>query len=542
MGLAGGATSAAADASDVSTAEASEALDKNNSPIPSVSVKNLASQISDESDENQHKQKLLKFDNELHDAAIEKNIVNNNELCDAKGTRGAANLTQRSRLLNEIEQKIQNSLNQNVESAETAPTVKMDTEDNLQLSSRDSGIENMEVDDPAPASKMPVEVEVDLKTKQREAEIVISRILDAFWTDHCEGNMIVTATAGCYKDFIDAETDEVLYDDLAFQIVTEIIFQFFEGSRVVFKALTPSQIFTSTPIRNKIQKSSTAPNVERMDTTESTCAAPSLQPHILPDQGACSYLIQSFVRSTAELERYNCSKNQKKFGSVVRDVIGAIQQQLISTTVLILNGKMEKKVSGSGFKVSRSVLLDLLYEESVPFEFFRRLVEAVNNNDDDSSAIFGLLLNNLYTDMQSRVIGKKQGNKIDTTPVNILCHLTELTVDTASGAVVRPFCNLIAKMANFLPKLCTETSGREIVKASLLGPFLSISVLSEENPKLFEDEDDDWDVNSGIASHLQTVKWKLEFAARSPPDCFALFPNSNWSKCEAICTQSSTIC
>lgn len=512
LGLIGGSTNVNAGINDIATTDSPQTLDENNSPIPSVSNKSLASQVSDEFDENQHKQKVLKFDNESVTMAIEKNIVNNNDTGDGSLARSASNLTQRSRLLSEYEQKIQNSLNQNIENIETGSNNKMETDDNTQMSHNnvlegDSGIENMEIDEPMPPTKVQVEVEVDLDAKQREAEISISRILDAFWIDHCEGENIATATAECYKDFFDAETNEILFDDLAFQIITEVIIQYFDGKRVDYKASAASQNLTSTPIRNKIQKSDTASNIERMDTTESTstCATPNMQPHNLPDQGACTYLIQCYTRSTAELDRYSSSKNQKRFGTYVHDVVCALQEQLINTTVLILNGKMEKKTNGNGVKINRSVLLDLLYEESIPFDFLHRLVSIINNNDEDSLIIFGLLLSNLLKDMQTKVTGRKQNNKIDTTSVNILRYLTEITVNTSAGTVVRPFCNLIVKIVNFLPNLCTDTTGREVVKASFLGPFLSISVFSEENPKLFEDEDDDWDVNSGIAVRLQSV-------------------------------------
>lgn len=489
LGLVGGGGAANPSTTTAVDCTMPETMDENNSPAV-ANAKNLQSHDSEESDDAQHKQKQLKFDNESTES-----VLNNNETIDTKAVRTGSH---RSRLLDELErQRIENSLNQNVETTESSANVSMEmdelaahqTSGDKGSADGDSGIENMETDEPpsTPLTKVaPVDVELDNVAKEREAEICLSRILDAFWSDYCEGQIIVTETANCYKDFIDGESNAVNFSDLTFHALAEIAAQYYDGKIVDFKA-------SSTPKKDRMSE------VERMDTGETSCTTPNLQPHNLPDQGACNYLIQAFKRSSLELDRYSGARSQKKFGKIIQDAIYALQEQIVRSTVLILTGKLNRRQSTLNQK--RSVLLDLLYEETVPFDFFHRLVDEVCRDEQNMTKIFGLMLNNLFLDMQGRIVGKR----IDTTPIHVLSQLLDLTVQTTSDTVIRPFGGLLAKMDNFFPTFCTDTPGREIVKVSYLGPFLSLSVLSEENPKLFEDEDEDWDVNMGTAERYQAV-------------------------------------
>lgn len=502
LGLIGGATESSQPA-ECTMADATESVEESN-VVKSMADVSSSVDSDDKSASSDHRQKQLKFDN---DAAMQQDSggLNNNESAATSSTN-----QQRSRLLDEIErQRIENTINQNIESATETTAQKMETDENVQSSvdqpanEADSGIENMETDDVTTSVVAPVagnvDVEVDTTVKQHEIEICLSRILDAFWSEQCEGQIIVSETADSYKDFIDADTTSINFEDLSFQIITEIITQYFDGKRVDFK-----NSHTSTPVHVKSRRKPNATSdsdANRMDTGESSCATPKLAPHNLPEHGACTYLMQAYQRGCAEYERYSSAKNQKRFGTTVLTMIFGVKEQLIRSAVQLLNGVFATR---SGSKSYRSVLLDMLYDEIIPFDFLRHLVEEANRNGNNIGKTFGLLLNNLFTDMQSRVVGKK----IDVAPINVLSQLLDITV-TVAGVTQRPFCNLVAKLYNFYPRLCTDTPGREIVKVSYLGPFQSLSVFSEENPKLFEDVDEDWESNLGIT--LQTVNEMRKF-------------------------------
>lgn len=495
LGLIGGEAAAATECPTVT-----ESASNQNEEIKTV-VKNIVNHEidsdNDEHDENQHKQKQLKIDetydsNPSSDSLLNtnKNVVNDT----APKVVSVNNLAQRSRLLAEIEkQRSESKLNQTAPAPLKSANVSMETDDNNftsdKLNDGDSGIENMETDEtPAPIQTKVVDQEVDDKKKQKETEACLSRILDAFWGDQCDGQIIVSESAEFYKDCVGAAHD-INYDDLAFQIIIEVIMQYFDGKRIDFKNTCDQS--TSTPIRTD--------DLDGMDTTDINCGTPSMAPHNLPDQGACSYLIQSYVRCCTEHSHYSTAKNIKKYGSSVLDIIYSLKDQIVRSTIMILNGTLINRSSPSP-KAHRSVLLDLLYEDAIPSDFLRHLTEVAYQDQELMSKIFGTIINNLFIDMQTRVICKK----MDIAPINALYHLSNIAIiNTADSSVVRPFCNLVAKLKNFDPELCTETPGREIAKLSFMGPFLSVSVFSEENPKLMEDEDDKMKAASGF--NLQLV-------------------------------------
>lgn len=465
---------------------------------------NILSSTTEELDENQHKQKQLKFDNEV---GMEIGLNNNEASLDAK-TTVSTHLTNRSRLLIELErQRIENSLNQNTkESTETAKQdVEMESDDNVRDKSAegDSGIENMETDELPPAIETcltatkatPIDQALTQEAKEREAEVALSRILDAFWTDHCEGEIIISNTADFYKEVIIDDGNRIHFDDLSFQIISEIMDQYFDGKRIDFKASG-----VDSNAKSPISSANLSSESERMDTADSSCiTTPNLRPHNLPDHGALTYLIQSYLRCCTEYERYGTARNQQKFDTVVLDVINKVKKLLIASAKQLLNGKMVKQLrSSTHAQTHRSILLKMMYDDAVPSDFLYLLIEESHKEPATFAKIFGTLIHNLYIDMQGRVVSKN----IDTSPINILKQLLDITIN---GTNNRPICNLVTGLQNFCPALCTGTQGREIVKASYLGPFLSLSVFSEENPKLAEDVDENWEETFGNSLRLVII-------------------------------------
>lgn len=474
-----------------------------------TATKNIMCPETEENDDadSQHKQKQLKFDNDMK---MEVSLNNNEPITlnvEAK-TILSKHLTQRSRLLDEFEkQRIENKLNQNLnkESTETArqdiemtPVPDNNVPEKVQAPC-DSSVENMETDELPPAvessltAKPPVEP-LSPGLREREVEISLSRILDGFWTDHCEGQIIVSETADFYKEIVCDEGIAIDFADLSFQIITEIVVQYFDGKRIDFKASSSDSTGPSSSSSTVIASAATSES-ERMDTGDLNCMAPNLKPHNLPDQGAFSYLIGAFDRCCKEQERYGSAKNRQKFDSSVLNVIAIVKKQLIMSAKLLLNGSMVKQVrSSTHAQTHRSILLKLMYDDAVPLDFLCLLVEDSYRDRKIFDKIFGTLIQNLYVDMQSRVVSKN----IDTSPINILKQLLDITIHEN----LRPICNLVAELPNFCPTLCSGTQGREIVKCSYLGPFLSLSVFSEENPKLAEDVDENWEEAFGTSLRM----------------------------------------
>lgn len=495
LGLIGGDTSTTATSStDTSITNAPELTDN---LAKTAAAKNILCPEAEENEENLHKQKQQKFDNEMR---MMLNLNNNEATMNSEAKTVSNHLTQRSRLLDEIEkQRIENKLNQNTpkEIAEISKQdVEMEADDNTsnKIAQITTTVENMETDELPQAieslltTKNHVDQTLSQEAKEREAEICLSRILDTLWVDHCEGQIIVSETVEFYKEVIIDEGSPIHFDDLSFQLISEVVTQYFDGKRIDFKA-SGSESMTNSSV------SSTTNEPERMDTGELNCMTPNLKPHNLPDHGALTYLIQSYLRCCNEQERYNSAKNRQKFDMIVLDVIFQVKKQLISSAKLLLNGTMVKQLrSSTHAQTHRSILLKMMYDDAVPQDFLCLLIEESHNDPEIFSKIFGTLVQNLYIDMQSRVVGKN----IDTSPINILKQLLEITIDEKT----RPICNLVTGLQNFCPNLCTATQGREIVKLSYLGPFLSLSVFSEENPKLAEDVDDNWEETFGTSLRM----------------------------------------
>lgn len=66
-------------------------------------------------------------------------------------------------------------------------------------------------------------------------------------------------------------------------------------------------------------------------------------------------------------------------------------------------------------------------------------------------------------------------------PLQVLAELTNIRIGSS-----RPFCKLLVDQVQFSPIPVTRVHGREISKTSFLGPFLSVSVFAEDEPKVAE--------------------------------------------------------
>lgn len=441
----------------------------------------------DDDDDTEQKQKHQKFEEDLDVRQKKETFLNNNE--DALTDCKPSNLTASSRLLREFEQYRENTLNQNIELANK----KMDITESIEKGvDADSGIENMETDDVpsvvTTTTNLPIVSTIaETENRMQEPEICLSRILNAFWAEHCEGQIIVEDAALAYKENtmdinVDSNAD---YDNLVSSVLVEIFIQYFDGKRIDLR--NSDQCSMTTNISStKIAESNVASTsaAGSADTTSSTCAAPLLKPFNPSDQAIIKYLIGCHDRCNVEYSNYNDARKKKEFGNNILDLINATKQQIIKYSVLILNRtiKLPAQKQISSFTSSRSALLELLYENEIPSDYLQNIISEAYRESKNLTKIFGTLVDNLYTDMQSKVVGPR----INTMPIAALNELFNVTLLQEPN--IRPICNLVGKMYNFYPILVTDYPGREITKASYLGPFLSVSVFHEENPRLLEED------------------------------------------------------
>lgn len=189
-----------------------------------------------------------------------------------------------------------------------------------------------------------------------------------------------------------------------------------------------------------------------------------------PLNHALNYLMECYNRVSVE------ERNHPKRSSIppLSDVLTEIRAQIIQYTTLLLKGYIIP--NDELYKFGRSPLLSPILEQTLPRGFLTEIVTRTHTNAQLFSSVFSPLLQGLYRMMQNAsIVGEEHRMPIQT--------LFELA-DIRCGS--RPICTLITKQVQFMLEPCTPAQGREIVRTSFLGPFLSVSVFAEDEPKVAE--------------------------------------------------------
>ncbi|XP_052869422.1 ubiquitin conjugation factor E4 B [Anopheles cruzii] len=216
---------------------------------------------------------------------------------------------------------------------------------------------------------------------------------------------------------------------------------------------------------------------------------------------ALDYLTGCYWRANEELYSYTKIKKSKKMylAETLPAVVAAVRQQTLRYAILVLKnafqsfcwqqggGAGESGATGSSGKTAavgnkstlleKSPLLTLMYKNKLSSDFLTNLMaeSRASPNEEDFTVIFRAVLDDLYVDMQNAICNEN----IVSDPLNRLKELIEARVDNA-----HPICQLIVRHEIFLPSFTPDKYlAREISKVSFLAPFLSLSVLLDENPK-----------------------------------------------------------
>uniref|UniRef100_A0A182W9V6 Ubiquitin conjugation factor E4 B n=1 Tax=Anopheles minimus TaxID=112268 RepID=A0A182W9V6_9DIPT len=221
---------------------------------------------------------------------------------------------------------------------------------------------------------------------------------------------------------------------------------------------------------------------------------------------ALEYLIGCYLRSNEELYSYTKVKKSKKMylAETLPNVVAVIRQHTLRYAILVLKNTFQSFCqpgsssssaigeSGSSSAIAgnktpatgtgstaleKSPLLTLMYENKVSADFMSNLMAESRKSDreEDFRAIFNAVLDDLFIDMQNAICNEN----IVADPLNRLKELIETRVDNA-----HPICLLIVEHKIFLTAFTPDKYfAREITKVSFLAPFLSLSVMLDENPK-----------------------------------------------------------
>lgn len=188
------------------------------------------------------------------------------------------------------------------------------------------------------------------------------------------------------------------------------------------------------------------------------------------------HLIRCHRNHRQTSDKFNASLSQEQVLDIekIQNTLKIALRQIFRTTVLVLTDRIYENLN---YALDQSALLELYYQERVPEEFIFELVAECYERKEDFEFIFSQMLRGLFMGMQRNICSPT----IITHHMDLLSKLMSVKVGAA-----RPLCDLLANQMNFLPSLCTQIPGREIVKCSYLGPFLSVSFFAEENVRFAE--------------------------------------------------------
>lgn len=209
------------------------------------------------------------------------------------------------------------------------------------------------------------------------------------------------------------------------------------------------------------------------------CPKPKLFSINSSNKGSILYFVNAYRLS------YNFSK-------IIKDEILAILHSKIFDYCIITLANLMTPEDRS--------FVDLLHTNMISDAFCRSLIE-ISYRKKTFSRIFTSVLNHLYYDMRAACLDKV----INTKTLIVLKQLTCITI-VVDDVTIRPICDLMLGLDNFVPDLCTPSAGREVARVCYLSPFLSLSVFVEDNPKLAENYLASQNIfDKVMASSLQSV-------------------------------------
>ncbi|EFA08149.1 ubiquitin conjugation factor E4 B [Tribolium castaneum] len=327
----------------------------------------------------------------------------------------------------------------------------------------DSGFENMEVDETDVQKKdAPRQRTSSSATEITEEQLLatVLRILHSTLEQPSESRIYLPQTATDVKTHPQTSIRDIISNALM-----EIIVQISQGNNP-FKDLIPSNDTADTSSINSLSPSPSPSH---------TCPIPTLpikrvEVAETPLNLALNYLMDCYNRVSVE------ERNHPKRSSIppLSDVLTEVRAQLVHYTTLLLQGFII--ANDELYKFGRSPLLSPILQQTLPRGFLTELVTRTHTNTSLFSSVFSPLLQGLYRMMQNAsIVGEEHRMPIQT--------LFELA-DIRCGS--RPICTLITKQVQFMLEPCTPAQGREVVRTSFLGPFLSVSVFAEDEPKVAE--------------------------------------------------------
>jgi ubiquitin conjugation factor E4 B len=268
------------------------------------------------------------------------------------------------------------------------------------------------------------------------------------------------------------ENPDMNHNEIASRVIMEVLSVFAEG-RDPFDSVKHStnaislkgDFDTTSPTPMEIEEQ-IDPDIA--DNSIEGCPVPSLPPlssSSTPLELSVSYLLRCYMNVATE-ERQNPKKNCIP---LLIDLSNIIVQHLN----LILGGRIV--CDSPNFM---SPLTPYILAGTIPRGLLAEMASQTYQDEALFSDTFTPILRGIMEAMQNASVAEQEHVR----PLTALKDLAEIRCGPSHS--VRPVGRLIASLGNFHPEPCTPAPGREIAKISFMGPFFSVSLFAEENPKL----------------------------------------------------------
>ncbi|XP_017108741.2 ubiquitin conjugation factor E4 B [Drosophila bipectinata] len=328
-----------------------------------------------------------------------------------------------------------------------------------------------------------------VKSVDEQNEQMLSRLLNATWNEFGSGSIICAQSASFLEQQPDRRFDfECIVSNVLMEAALKIYndelnegeagdgMEFSSAKKIKSDDTEVQEILANAVASGgaPISEEGAAAVVSRSDghtdgTTNdggTACSAPSVLSIVTTTKHhVLLYLQRCYKNYQAECSRKTANTQsalQLAFESVMR------------MAVLVLTDRIYQNLNSH---MDQSALLELMYTDKISESFLIDLVAHTYQDRDVFDAIFGQVLRGLFAGMQRNICT----SKINVHQIDWLAKLVVIKVGN-----IRPIADLVSRQPNFLPPICTKISGREIVKCSFLGPFLSVSLFAEENVKFAE--------------------------------------------------------
>ncbi|CAG2054698.1 unnamed protein product, partial [Timema podura] len=373
---------------------------------------------------------------------------------------------------------------------DTTSQMEVDEKSSVSQVDVDSGIENMEVEEGDRKDRNRCLVLVILNmcgvlrskssqtfsssTEVTEEHVVsgVIRVLGVSWLERAEGVFFLPETAAAYRAALEEGAYSLDVQDLVSQALMEVLALFKRGEN----PMTDIAPVPPCPAVGNLDSPGVSPTPASPVVT--LPHEPLLVPALQQPQDAytlsLSYLVNCYSRVTVE------ERNHPKRSSIppLSDILSDIRAQCVQFSALILQGVMFEDQPPH-----ETPLLGLLLntqQQQLPRGFLPELVARTYANNDAFHKVFSPLLQGLFFTMHSAsIIGNKHRE-----PIQSLSELLDIRCGPSGN--IRPICQLLTHQVQFLPDTVTLAVGRELARTSFLGPFLSVSVFAEDEPKVAE--------------------------------------------------------